>query len=65
MRAEANHLPHWNFASNKGYPGPRHTAALQWYGPSAIHRRSWAFMEGTAWNGLERFERPSPQGKLF
>ncbi len=65
MRSEAHHFPHWSFESNKGYPGPRHTAALQWYGPSAIHRRSWVFMDGIAWNGVERFERPEPQGKLF
>lgn len=65
MRAEAEHFPHWWFESNKGYPGPRHTAALQWYGPSAIHRRSWAFMDGLVWNGLARFERPDPQGRLF
>lgn len=65
MRSEAGHFPHWAFESNKGYPGPHHQAALQWYGPSAIHRRSWVFMDGIAWNGVERFERPQPQGKLF
>lgn len=65
MRAEAESFPHWWFDSNKGYPGPRHTAALQWYGPSAIHRHSWVFMDGIVWNGVERYERPTPQGKLF
>ena len=45
MRAEAEHYPHWAFDSNKGYPCLRHRAALQGYGPSAIHRRSWAFMD--------------------
>jgi len=65
MRAEATHYPHWCFDSNKGYPGPRHTAALQWYGPSPIHRQSWVFMDGIAWNGLERFEREDVQGILF
>ena len=65
MRAEADHYPHWSFDSNKGYPGPSHTAALQWFGPSPIHRRSWAFMSGIAWNGVGRFERSAPQGRLF
>lgn len=65
MRADATEYPHWWFESNKGYPGPRHTAALQWFGPSAIHRRSWVFMDGLAWNGVERFKRESPQGVLF
>ncbi len=65
MRAEADHYPHWSFDSNKGYPGPRHTAALQWCGPSPIHRRSWVFMDGIAWNGVDRFERSGPQGRLF
>ncbi len=65
MANEAEHYPAYWFESNRGYPGPRHRAALQWLGPSAIHRRSWAFMDGLAWPGLERFERPDPQGTLF
>lgn len=65
MRAEAEHYPHWGFDGNKGYPGPRHRAALQWYGPSVIHRRSWVFMDATVWNGLRRLERDDPQGRLF
>ncbi len=65
MRAEAEHYPHYWFESNKGYPGPRHRAALHAYGPSAIHRRSWVFMDGLAWNGVLRYVRPDPQGSLF
>lgn len=65
MRAAAVDYPHWWFEDNKGYPGPRHQAALQWYGPSAIHRRSWVFMEGIVWTGVRRFERPEAQGRLF
>lgn len=65
MRDDATSYAQWGFDSNKGYPDPRHQAALQWYGPSAIHRRSWAFMDGLVWNGLERFERDDPQGRLF
>jgi ribonuclease HII len=65
MGSEARHYPHWWFEDNKGYPGPRHRAALQWYGPSAIHRRSWVFMDGIVWNGVHRIERPEAQGRLF
>ena len=42
---QAEHYPHWRFDSNKGYPCPMHKAALQGYGPSAIHRRTWVFMD--------------------
>jgi len=45
MRAAAADYPPYEFDSNKGYPSARHTMALLGYGPSAIHRRSWAFME--------------------
>ena len=44
MRESANDYPQWHFDTNKGYPCPRHRTALQGYGPSAIHRKSWAFM---------------------
>ncbi len=49
MRAEAEHFPQFAFDDNKGYPCPRHKAALAGWGPSAIHRRSWAFMESMPW----------------
>jgi len=65
MREEAEHYPPYWFESNKGYPGPRHRAALHAYGPSAIHRRSWVFMDGLVWNGVPRYVRPDPQGSLF
>jgi ribonuclease HII len=65
MRAEAEHYPAYWFESNKGYPGPRHRAALQWLGPSVIHRRSWVFMDSLAWPGLARYERPGFQRVLF
>ena len=44
MRVLATDYPQWHFDTNKGYPCPKHRAALQGYGPSAIHRTSWAFM---------------------
>jgi hypothetical protein len=34
-------------------------------GPSAIHRRSWVFMDGLPWTGLPRYARADPQGSLF
>ncbi len=65
MRAEARHYPAFAFDDNKGYPCPRHKAALAAWGPTTIHRRSWVFMDHLPWNGLRRFERPDPQGRLF
>lgn len=60
MREEAEHFPPYGFESNVGYPAPVHKAALAAYGPSAIHRRSWVFMEGLCWGGL-----PPAPGRLF
>ena len=65
MREEALHFPAYAFEGNKGYPGPVHKAALHAYGPSTIHRRSWAFMDSLAWSGIRRMERPDPQQRLF
>jgi ribonuclease HII len=65
MREEAEHHPYWWFDQNKGYPCPRHQAVLRGMGPSAIHRRSWAFMDGLPWTGIPRIVRPDPQGSLF
>jgi len=64
MREWAEHHPGYNFEANKGYPCPVHKAALQAWGPSAIHRRSWVFMDHLVWNGLERYHRPVPQMAL-
>jgi ribonuclease HII len=65
MQAESDHYPWWWFDDNKGYPCPRHKAVLRGLGPSAIHRRSWVFMEGLPYAGVTRFVRPDPQGTLF
>lgn len=35
-------FPQYGFAKHKGYPTKAHFAALQQYGPSKIHRRSFA-----------------------
>jgi ribonuclease HII len=64
MRAIAHEHPGYNFTANKGYPCPIHKAHLQAMGPSAVHRRSWVFMDHLMWNGLERYHRPEPQLEL-
>lgn len=51
MRAESEHYPAFDFDRNKGYPCPRHKIALKGYGPTPIHRRSWAFMDSLPWPG--------------
>ena len=65
MRAEAEHYPGYDFEFNKGYPCPRHKAALQWWGPTVIHRRRWVFMDHLPWTGVPRIVPPDPQGTLF
>lgn len=64
MRETAPQFPAYNFDANKGYPCPTHKAALQALGPSAIHRRSWVFMDHLMWNGLHRVHRPDAQPEL-
>lgn len=65
MRECAQHYPAWSFDTNKGYPCPVHKAALQGYGPSAIHRRTWVFMDHyVPWSGTPRVIRPE-QPTLF
>lgn len=54
MRDEAEHHPGYDFDLNKGYPCPRHKLALAAYGPTAIHRRSWVFMDHLPWTGCKR-----------
>jgi len=50
MRAVAPNYPHYEFQANKGYPCWRHKMALQAYGPCAIHRRTWVFMDSLSWD---------------
>jgi ribonuclease HII len=61
MREVADHYPGYNFEANKGYPCPVHKSALQAWGPTSIHRKSWVFMDHLMWNGLTRYHRPEPQ----
>jgi len=57
MRAEAEHFPAYDFDLNKGYPCPRHKAALAAWGPTSIHRRAWVFMDNQPWDGVRRLVR--------
>ncbi|MCY4068971.1 MAG: ribonuclease HII [Acidimicrobiaceae bacterium] len=54
MVAAADCYPAYGFASNKGYRCPRHVAALAAWGPCAIHRRRWVFMDDLRWSGIPR-----------
>lgn len=42
MIAIDNEYPHYHFASHKGYCTTRHTEALRQFGPSQVHRYSFA-----------------------
>ena len=65
MRDESANYPHWSFDTNKGYPCPVHKAALLGYGPSAIHRRTWVFMDHyVPWTAIRRTP-PAGQSSLF
>jgi ribonuclease HII len=67
MREYSQHYPLYNFENNKGYPCPRQKAALRAFGPSAIHRRRWVFMDHLPW-GLqvsEEVEDAPIQGELL
>ncbi|HTT87148.1 MAG TPA: hypothetical protein VMF60_07265, partial [Acidimicrobiales bacterium] len=66
MRAQAQNYPPFDFERNKGYPSPAHQRALCGYGLSALHRRSWAFVDSlpwelTAWPG--RFRAVDTDGR--
>jgi ribonuclease HII len=60
MVEAAEHYPPYDFESNVGYPAPAHKTALAGYGPSAIHRRSWIFMDSLCWRGV-----PPAPGRLI
>jgi ribonuclease HII len=64
MRAEAPNFPMYDFEFNKGYPCPRHKTALQAWGPSAIHRRTWVFMHRLVWGRTEVEALTSAQLRL-
>jgi ribonuclease HII len=49
MRADAGSYPPFEFDKNKGYPTPTHKRALCGYGLTAIHRRSWVYVDNLPW----------------
>jgi len=49
MRADAPCYPAFDFDRNKGYPSPAHQRALRGYGLTAIHRRSWVYVDDLPW----------------
>ena len=53
MRALAEQYPTYFFQDNKGYPCPRHRAALAQIGASVVHRHSWSFMDALPDSGIE------------
>lgn len=53
MRRMAEMHPGYFFEDNKGYPCPRHRAALAEVGPSIVHRHSWAFIDSLPDSGIE------------
>ncbi|MCM8729746.1 ribonuclease HII [Hephaestia sp. GCM10023244] len=42
MIAHAESYPHYDWHANKGYAAPAHLSALRQFGPSPLHRRSFA-----------------------
>ncbi len=54
MREIAGDHPGFEFGANKGYPCPRHKVALRGFGPTAIHRMSWAFVDDIPWKTAAR-----------
>lgn len=64
MRSVSPEHPGFDFDRNKGYPCPRHKLALKGYGPTAIHRRSWSFMDNLPWVAT-RTDPPGAQPMLF
>lgn len=65
MRSLADEFPQYDFDRNKGYPCPRHRMALAGYGPTSIHRRSWAFMDSIPWMSCRPDERVGASMRLF
>jgi ribonuclease HII len=49
MRSASAYYPPFDFERNKGYPSPAHQRALCGYGLTAVHRRSWAFVDNLPW----------------
>ena len=54
MAQLASSYPAYDFDGNVGYPSPSHQRALFGYGLTAIHRRSWSFVDALRWEDAGR-----------
>jgi ribonuclease HII len=54
IAAHAEH-PHYDWASNKGYGCPKHLAALDMFGPTPLHRTSFAPVRNALLRPVESF----------
>ncbi len=59
MRALDEQFPQYGFASHKGYGTATHQVALRAYGPSPVHRRSFAPIRALAPDNHEDTKTPS------
>jgi len=61
LREWDSEFPQYRLASNKGYPTAEHRASLQKFGPSPIHRRSYAPVAAVSRPAEPRLPLPGPQ----
>ncbi len=64
MRVYGRRYPQWDFGAHKGYGTRAHLAALERWGPSPIHRRTFR-VKGAPWQngqGSAAVEKPSLPG---
>jgi ribonuclease HII len=59
MRATHADFPHYDWESNKGYGCPKHLAALATFGPTPLHRTSFAPVRNALLRPVESFS-PHP-----
>ncbi|MBF9073759.1 ribonuclease HII [Streptacidiphilus fuscans] len=56
--------PEYGFADNAGYPSPVHREALERFGPTELHRVSWAFLDDLPqWRHLKVVREPVDAGE--
>lgn len=60
MRAWDAAFPHYQLAHHKGYATPEHLAALATYGPSPLHRYSFASVAA-----VSRFPQPENENEYY
>jgi len=65
MKKHHESFPAYAFASNKGYPCPKHKAALSELGPTPLHRISWNYMKDTPYPQAAAPRKNPAQNLLF